>query len=277
MTDGVMTDVAVGREGGLKVTTLNVNGLRSALRKGLVDWAVRERPDVLLLQEVRADPMPDALAHLGYQGAWFPAQKAGYSGVAVLARHPLEDVRTGMAHAEMDAEGRVVSAVVRGVRFVSVYLPSGSSGPERQGFKDRVLGDFQAWTDALLAEGRPVVIGGDYNVAHREVDLKNWRGNQKNSGFLPHEREWMTRHLASGLTDTHRAWLGDQPEYTWWSNRANAYANNVGWRIDYLLASGVEARDVRVDREARLSDHAPLSASVLSGAWAGAGGEGPVR
>ncbi|GAA5436519.1 exodeoxyribonuclease III [Deinococcus aquaticus] len=277
MTDGAMTDMELDRSGGLKVTTLNVNGLRSALRKGLADWVEREGPDVLLLQEVRADPMPDALAHLGYEGAWFPAGKAGYSGVAVLSRRGLQDVRIGMQHAEMDAEGRVVSALVEGVRFVSVYLPSGSSGPERQGFKDRVLGDFQAWTDALLAGGQPVVIGGDYNVAHREVDLKNWRGNQKNSGFLPHEREWMTRHLAGGLTDTHRACLGEQAEYTWWSNRANAYANNVGWRIDYLLAAGVNVRDVRVARDARLSDHAPLSGYVLPGAAGTPAGEGPVR
>ncbi|GGM03668.1 exodeoxyribonuclease III [Deinococcus aerophilus] len=243
----------------LKVTTLNVNGIRSALRKGLADWAAREQPDVLLLQEVRADPQPGALAHLGYHSAWFPAHKAGYSGVAILARHPLEDVRTGMVHGEMDAEGRVLSAVVAGVRFVSVYLPSGSSGEARQGFKDRVLGDFQAWTAALIAEGRPLVIGGDYNIAHREIDLKNWRSNRKNSGFLPHEREWMGAHLELGLTDTHRANLGDEAEYTWWSNRAGAYDNNVGWRIDYLLSCGVEVCGVRADRAARLSDHAPLS------------------
>lgn len=246
----------------LKVTTLNVNGLRSALRKGLVDWVTRTGPDVLLLQEVRSDPMPEALAALGYAGAWFPAQKAGYSGVALLSRHGLDDVRVGMAHPEMDGEGRVLSAVVRGVRFASVYLPSGSSGPERQAFKDRVLGDYHAWTVATLAEGLPLVIGGDYNVAHREVDLKNWRGNVKNSGFLPHERAWMTAHLASGLTDTHRAHLGERAEYTWWSSRGNAYANDVGWRIDYLLAAGVPLRDLWVDRDARLSDHAPLTGTV---------------
>jgi exodeoxyribonuclease-3 len=164
-----------------------------------------------------------------------------------------------MLHTEMDAEGRVLSAVVAGVRFVSVYLPSGSSGEARQGFKDRVLGDFQAWTATLLAEGRPLVIGGDYNIAHREIDLKNWRSNRKNSGFLPHERAWLDAHLALGLSDTHRATLGDEPEYTWWSNRAGAYDNNVGWRIDYLLAGGVDLRGVRADRAARLSDHAPLS------------------
>ncbi|KQR04499.1 exodeoxyribonuclease III [Deinococcus sp. Leaf326] len=243
----------------LKVTTLNLNGLRSALRKGLPEWLEREKPDVLLLQEVRADPMPEALP--GYAGAWFPAQKAGYSGVAVLARHPLSDIRLGAAHAALDAEGRTVSAVVAGIRFASVYLPSGSSGPERQAFKERVLGDYHAWVAGLMAEG-PLVIGGDYNVAHREIDLKNWRSNRKNSGFLPQERDWMTAHLASGLTDTHRAALGEEAAYTWWSNRANAYANDVGWRIDYLLAAGARVSGVRADRGARLSDHAPLSGWV---------------
>lgn len=251
-------------EPSLKVTTFNVNGLRSALRKGLRDWAARERPDVLLLQEVRADPMPEALADLGYAGAWFPARRAGYSGVALLSLHPLGDVRLGMDHPEMDDEGRVLSAVVRGVRFASVYLPSGSSGQERQGFKDRVLADYHAWAVAILARREPLVIGGDYNVAHREIDLRNWRSNVRSSGFLPHEREWMTAHLASGLTDTHRLHLGERSEYTWWSNRANAFANDVGWRIDYLLAAGVTVRDLRVDRAARLSDHAPLTGTVLT-------------
>lgn len=246
----------------LKVTTTNVNGLRGAIKKGLREWVARERPDVLLLQEVRADPQPDALADLGYAGVWFPARRPGYSGVALLSLHPLSDVRVGMNHPEMDDEGRVVSAVVEGVRFVSVYLPSGSSGPERQGFKDRILADYGAWTAATLAEGRPLVIGGDYNVAHREIDLKNWRSNTRNSGFLPHERAWMTSHLASGLTDTHRAHLGERAEYTWWSNRANAFANDVGWRIDYLLAAGVTVRDVGVDRGVRFSDHAPLTGTV---------------
>ncbi len=249
----------------LKVTTFNANGLRSAIRKGFVDWVEREAPDVLLLQEVRADPMPDALAHLGYGGVWGAAQKAGYSGVALLTRHEFTDARIGMLHDEVDAEGRVISAVVRGIRFVSVYLPSGSSGEVRQDFKDRVLVDYQAWVSGVMAEGLPVVLGGDYNIAHQNVDIKNWRSNQKSSGFLPHEREWMTAHLASGLTDCHRAHLGEAAEYTWWSNRAGAYANNVGWRIDYLLASGVQIKQVCVDRNIKLSDHAPLSGVIELG------------
>lgn len=242
----------------LKVVTLNVNGLRSALRKGFLGWLEREAPQVVLLQEVRADPQPQTFEPLGYGSVWLPAQKAGYSGVAILSRLPLLDPRIGMGHAEMDREGRVISAVAGGIRFVSVYLPSGSSGEVRQGFKERILLDYQLWVSGLLAQGTPLIIGGDYNIAHQNIDLKNWRSNQKNSGFLPQEREWLTTHLESGLTDAHRAHLGDAAEYTWWSNRGNAYANNVGWRIDYLLSAGVQLTGVKVDREARLSDHAPL-------------------
>ena len=167
-----------------------------------------------------------------------------------------------MPDEEMDAEVRGCSAVIQGVRFVSVYLPSGSSGEARQGFKDRVLDDYHAWVQTMLARQTPVVIGGDYNIAHRQVDLKNWRSNQKNSGFLPHEREWMTAHLSASLVDCHRDCLGETAEYTWWSNRGNAYANNVGWRIDYLLSAGVRVRGVCVDRDARLSDHTPLTGWV---------------
>ncbi|MFC6591267.1 exodeoxyribonuclease III [Deinococcus lacus] len=245
----------------LTVTTLNVNGLRAALRKGLADWAAQHQPDVLLLQEVRSDPLPDALADLGYSGAWFPAQRPGYSGVALLSRWPLSEVQLGMQHAAMDAEGRLVSAVVCGVRFASVYLPSGSSGEVRQAFKDRLLTDYQGWAAQQLASG-PLVIGGDYNIAHQEIDLKNWRANMKNSGFLPHERAWMSAHLAAGLRDAHRDHLGTRAEYTWWSQRGQAYARDVGWRIDYLLSGHVSLTDVWVDRAARLSDHAPLTGRV---------------
>ncbi|MDO4263110.1 MAG: exodeoxyribonuclease III [Deinococcus sp.] len=245
----------------LSVTTLNLNGLRSACRKGLEGWLTRHTPDVLLLQEVRAPAMPEVLAALGYHSAWHPAQKAGYSGVALASRLPLQDVQLGMGHEEMDAEGRLITARVGGVRFASVYLPSGTSGPVRQGFKDRLLADYQRWTDRQRPLG-PLVIGGDYNIAHHPIDLKNWRSNQKNSGFLPHEREWMTAHLASGLSDSHRLHLGERAEYTWWSNRGQAYANDTGWRIDYLLTAGVETAGVWVDRPARLSDHAPLTAQV---------------
>lgn len=246
----------------MRVTTLNLNGLRSALSKGLESWLELRQPDVLLLQEVRADPVPERFLSLGYHSAWHPAQKPGYSGVAILSTLPLADVRVGLGLADVDAEGRMLSARVGGLRFASVYLPSGSSGELRQQFKERVMADTLAWTAGLLAEG-PLVLGGDYNVAHGPHDIKNWRSNQRNSGFLPHERQWVTEYLALGLTDTHRAHLGEGvSEYTWWSNRGGAYANDVGWRIDYLFAAGAELREVWVDRAARLSDHAPLSATV---------------
>lgn len=259
----------------LRVTTLNLNGVRSALRRGLGEWVAREEPDVLLLQEVRAPPHPQAFPD--YHSAWFGAQKPGYSGVALLSRWPLEDLRLGLDAgrgtnlggadpgpdaAQFGAEGRLVSARTAGIRFVSVYLPSGSSGPERQGFKERVLGEYQSWVAGLLRGGEPLVIGGDYNLAHQPADLKNWRANTRNSGFLPQEREWMTSHLALGLRDSHRAHLGERSEYTWWSQRGGAYDRDVGWRIDYLLTSGLEVGEVWADRGARLSDHAPLNARL---------------
>lgn len=245
----------------LKITTLNLNGLRSAHRKGLSAWLEQQQPDVLLLQEVRAPAMPELLPKFLPHLAWQPAQKAGYSGVAIASRYPLQQLAV-MGHDQMDAEGRVLTAIIEGLRVVSVYLPSGSSKPERQAFKDEILPHYQAWVSQLLVQAEPLIIGGDYNIAHTEKDIKNWRGNLKNSGFLPHERQWLTAHLTSGLTDTHRAALGESSAYTWWSQRGKAYDNDAGWRIDYLLAAGVSVNQVQADREAKLSDHAPLSGLV---------------
>ncbi|PYE55225.1 exodeoxyribonuclease III [Deinococcus yavapaiensis] len=245
-----------------RVATFNVNGLRSALRKGLIEWLARERPHVLLLQEVRADPHPEVFAELGYHSVWAPAVKAGYSGVAILSRRAPDEVRIGLGHEGHDAEGRVILARFAGASFASVYVPSGSSGETRQAVKDDFLSKFESWTRARLAEG-PVLLGGDFNVAHREIDLKNWRSNTKNSGFLPHERLWMTNMLQLGLADTHRETLGERAEYSWWSNRGRAYENDVGWRLDYLLASGLVVRHVSAARSARLSDHAPIVGEIV--------------
>ncbi len=239
------------------VVTLNLNGLRSALKKGLLSWLEGQQPDLVLLQEVRAPPMPEVFAPLGYCSLWHPAIKAGYSGVALLSREALREVVVGIGDAPFDDEGRLISGVLGGVRYASLYLPSGSSGEARQAFKDRSLPLLTTWVREQLARG-PLVLGGDLNVAHREIDIKNWRSNQKSSGFLPHERAWLGELLDLGLQDGHRHSLGDLPAYTWWSNRAGAYANDVGWRIDYLLAAGVQLSGVQAHREARLSDHAPL-------------------
>lgn len=257
----------------MKVATLNLNGLRSALRRGLLEWLEREAPGVLLLQEVRADPLPEVFAGLGYHSLWHPAERAGYSGVALLGRQEFQEVRVGIGDALLDAEGRLVSGRLDGVRFASLYLPSGSGGEVRQTFKERSLELLGAWTRERLAEG-PLVIGGDFNLAHHEIDLHNWRGNRRNSGFLPQERAWMTAYLELGLRDAHRDSLGGRAEYTWWSNRSGAYGRDVGWRIDYLLSSGVRLEGMRALREARLSDHAPLSATLVGGLMTGAEGAG---
>lgn len=241
----------------MHVVTLNLNGLRSALRKGLLPWLEVHQPAVALFQEVRAEPMPEVFSDLGYHSYWHAASKAGYSGVALISREALQDVQTGIGDALIDDEGRLISGVLRGVRYASLYLPSGSSGEARQEFKNRSLPLLNAWVARQLQTG-PLVLGGDFNVAHREIDIKNWRSNQKNSGFLPHERAWMDELLALGLRDSHRDGLGQQAAYTWWSNRANAFANDVGWRIDYLLTAGVTLEGVRAYREPRLSDHATL-------------------
>ena len=246
----------------LTVTSLNACGLRSALRRGLLDWLRAQAPDILLLQETRCDPMPEVFEAEGYASAWHPAVKPGYSGVAILSRRMPDRVEVGMGLPAPDAEGRVLTAQFGPLSVVSAYLPSGSSGPERQAFKEQVLQDFQAWTAGRVELG-PLLIGGDMNVAHTALDLKNWRANQKNSGFLPHERAWMDGMLALGLSDTHRQHLGERAEYTWWSARGQAFANDVGWRLDYLLAAGLQSAEVSVDKAARLSDHAPLTARLL--------------
>lgn len=243
----------------LTIATLNANGVRSALRRGLAGWLDTTRPGVLLLQEVRADPMPEVFAALGYQSVWHPAQRPGYSGVAILSRYALSDVQIGFGDEAMDHEGRLISARVGELTVASLYLPSGARG-ERQAFKDRSLALLNAWVQARLPG--PLVIGGDLNVAHQNIDIRNWKSNQKNSGFLPHEREWLGNLLSLGLDDSHRRELGEAAEYTWWSNRAGAYENDVGWRIDYLLAAGVQLRGVRAQRDARLSDHAPVIGTV---------------
>jgi len=214
-----------------------------------------------MLQEVRAEPHPEIFAELGYASAWSPAQRAGYSGVAILSRREPDLIEVGVRHDEYDAEGRVLVAHFGTVQIASVYVPSGSSGEARQAFKEAFLAHFHPWVRERLARG-PLLIGGDFNIAHRAVDLKNWRSNQKNSGFLPQERMWFGDLLALGLRDTHREELGERAEYTWWSNRGNAYANDVGWRLDYLLAAGMDVRGVRAHRDARLSDHAPVTAEV---------------
>ncbi|WP_288060612.1 exodeoxyribonuclease III [Thiomonas sp.] len=258
----------------LRVTTLNLNGVRSAANKGVDDWLRSQaRPDVLCVQELKAleaDMTPGLRTLGGLPGAAFQhAEKPGYSGVGLYWKHEPDEVRIGFGHAEFDAEGRYVEAIYKRpgggrLSIVSAYFPSGSSSEERQQAKFRFLADFYEHLLALEAAGE-VLLCGDVNIAHKEIDLKNWKGNLKNSGFLPEERAWMTRLIdEAGYVDVFRQLDPAPDRYTWWSNRGQARAKNVGWRIDYHLATPGIAAQAKSDSawiytEQRFSDHAPLT------------------
>jgi exodeoxyribonuclease-3 len=255
----------------LRVITLNLNGLRSASNKGLQDWLALAEADVICLQEIKAqeaDLSADLLSPKGYNGYFHCALKRGYSGVGIYSRRVPDQVTTGIGVEEFDAEGRYIQAdyaLADGpLSVVSLYLPSGSSSEERQAAKFRFMAAFRPRMDALRASGRRVIVCADWNIAQREADLKNWRSNQKNSGFLPEERAWMASLLEGGAwVDAYRHLYPDTTDscYTWWSNRGQAWANNVGWRLDYQLISPVLAPRVAacsVYKAQRFSDHAPL-------------------
>ena len=255
-----------------KLTSLNLNGIRSASSKGLEDWVASNAPDCMCVQELKAQA-PDVAGRFesiaGLKGHFQFAQKKGYSGVGIYTRHEPSDVVVGFdGDGEFDAEGRCVElrfdTPQRKLSILSAYFPSGSSGEERQAAKFRFLAVFEPHLMALKA-GRELILCGDLNIAHQEKDLKNWRSNQKNSGFLPEERAWMTQTLThGGLVDVYRQLHPDTTTdcYTWWSNRGQAWANNVGWRLDYHLATpalAATARMVDIHKAQRFSDHAPVT------------------
>ncbi|MET7380310.1 exodeoxyribonuclease III [Streptomyces sp. NPDC005526] len=261
----------------LTVTSANVNGLRAAAKKGFVEWLADTSADVLCLQEVRAEPhqLPEHVrAPEGWHVVHAPAAAKGRAGVSLYTRREPDRVRVGFGSAEFDAAGRYVEADLPGVTVASLYLPSGEVGTERQEEKARFMGEFLAHLKGLreraAADGREVLVCGDWNIAHRQADLKNWRGNTKNSGFLPEEREWLSTVLtptAGGYVDVVRTLHPDtEGPYTWWSYRGRAFDNDAGWRIDLAVATpGLAARAVKavVERaashEERWSDHAPVT------------------
>ena len=256
----------------MRIITLNVNGVRSAARKGLFDWLRRQRADVVCLQETKAqedqltDPAfrPDKL-HCFY----FDAQKKGYAGTALYTRREPDQVIRGFGEKEFDAEGRYLEARFKNLSVVSVYLPSGSAGPARQASKDRFLKAFMPYLKSLRRKQREYLLCGDWNIAHKQIDLKNWRSNQRNSGFLPHERAWMDELFGpAAFVDAFRMVDPRPDQYTWWSNRGQAWAKNVGWRIDYQVATpGLKSavQKARIYKDRRFSDHAPL---VMDYDWA---------
>ncbi|GHV47347.1 exodeoxyribonuclease [Bacteroidia bacterium] len=248
---------------GLKIITYNVNGLRAAVGKGFPQWLAEEQPDVLCLQETKLQPEQypaEIFTELGYHSYLFCAKKKGYSGVALLAKKEPDHVEIGMGMEQYDNEGRFLRADFGGLSIVSVYHPSGTSGDERQDFKMLWLEDFRKYVVELQKSRPNLILCGDYNICHEPVDIHDPVRNAKNSGFLPEEREWMTRFLSEGFVDTFRYMHPGKQQYTWWSYRFNARTNNKGWRIDYCMAS--EAMKPRISdafilNDAQHSDHCP--------------------
>jgi exodeoxyribonuclease-3 len=250
----------------MRIISFNANGIRSAARKDFFRWLPRQRADVVCIQETKAQEhqLGDGIFRpKGYHCYYFDARKKGYSGVALYCRTRPDDVVSGFGSPEFDAEGRYLEAVFQGVAVASVYLPSGSSGEHRQEAKYRFLEEFMGHLKRIRRRRREYVLCGDWNIAHKAIDLKNWRSNQKNSGFLPEERAWMDELFGPrGFVDAFRV-VDDRPdEYTWWSNRGRAWEKNVGWRIDYqVVTPGLKdrIRSAAIYRRKRFSDHAPLT------------------
>jgi exodeoxyribonuclease III len=256
----------------MRIITANLNGIRSAANKGFFTWLQSTNADVICLQEVKAqaaDLTAEMLAPAGYFGHFHYAEKKGYSGVGIYSKVKPDAVIEGLSHfnkdmADIDSEGRYIECQFGNLSVVSLYLPSGSSGEERQAFKFSVLKRIMPHLEALKASGREVVVCGDINIAHQEIDLKNYKGNKKNSGFLPEERAWLGDLFSRiGWVDVYRSLHPAATDecYTWWSNRGAAYEKNVGWRLDYQIATPELAKKAvgsTIYKAERFSDHAPF-------------------
>lgn len=254
----------------MRIVTLNANGVRAAARKGFYEWMSQQQADVVCLQETKAQ-LPQLVDPVFRPPGWHwfqhDAEKKGYSGVSVYSQLEPVGVQYGLGWPEFDREGRYLQVDFKSFSVISLYLPSGSSGEVRQSFKFVVLERFLKHLRLLINQaakrnGRQYILCGDWNIAHNEIDIKNWRGNRKNSGFLPEERAWLDKVFGKlGWVDVFRSLTTEPDQYTWWSNRGQAWAKNVGWRIDYQVASpkiGKTAKSTSVYKEDRFSDHAPL-------------------
>lgn len=248
----------------MRIVSANLNGIRSAASKGFFDWMERSGADVVCIQETKAQEHQLDLLHKpeGWQAFFFDAERPGYSGTAIYSRQQPDAVRTGLGFEICDTQGRWIEADFGDLTVVSLYLPSGSASDEAQARKDVFLGELMPRMKAWQAAGRSMVVCGDWNIAHKEIDIKNWKGNLKNSGFLPHERAWLTELFEeAGWVDAFRVVNQAADQYTWWSNRGQAYAKNVGWRIDYQIVTPdlkPTIQSASIYKEEKFSDHAPL-------------------
>jgi exodeoxyribonuclease III len=251
-----------------KIISYNVNGIGAAIGKGWLEWLKATDPDIICLQEIKATPEQIGVIEfetMGYHHYWYPAQKKGYSGVAILSKIKPTHIEYGCGIKEYDEEGRVLRADFGDISVMSVYMPSGSSGDERQAFKMKWCGDFQEYIDKLKKKRTKLIISGDYNICHKAIDIHNPVSNAKSSGFLPEEREWIDSFMKSGFVDSFRHFNPEPHQYTWWSYRANSRAKNLGWRIDYHLVTENLQKQLKraiILPEAKHSDHCPILVEV---------------
>lgn len=254
----------------MRIISYNVNGIRSAINKGFTEWLATDPADIICLQEIKAQKENVDLAKieaLGYHTYWCPAQKKGYSGVAIFTKIIPSHVEYGCAIEQSDFEGRVIRADFGDISVFSAYFPSGTSGDERQAYKYQWLKEFHVYLETLRKEKQRLVICGDYNIAHKDIDIHDPKGNKNSSGFLPEEKEWLTQFLGSGYVDTFRHIHTDKAHhYTWWSQRfPTVRAQNKGWRIDYIsVTDNLQERikDARIYPEVKHSDHCPIYVEI---------------
>lgn len=255
----------------MRIISYNVNGIRAAVKKGLIDWLKTDPADIICLQETKAtkEDVDHQLFHsLGYHDYWFSAQKKGYSGVAVFSKIKPDKVETGNGHSASDDEGRVIQLDFGDIRLINAYFPSGTSSDERQGFKYVWLKEFQVYLNKLKKKYPKLILCGDYNIAHQEIDIHDPKGNKKSSGFLPEEREWMTKFYESGWVDTFRVFHPEPHRYSWWSQRfPSVRLNNKGWRIDYINVTEPlrkQLKDAEIYPDIKHSDHCPVYLELMT-------------
>jgi exodeoxyribonuclease-3 len=250
----------------MKIVSFNVNGIRSALSKGLKEWFIEQNPDILCLQEIKlseTELVEPIFLELGYHCYWYPAQKKGYSGVAIISRIAPDNITFGMNIEKYDNEGRVIVADYQHFSLLCAYFPSGTTGDERQSVKMSFLDDIYTYIEQKIKSGTGnLIICGDVNICHTEIDIHNPKSNAKTSGFLPEERAWVTKFLDTGMIDTFRHFNSDPHNYTWWSYRAGARPKNLGWRIDYFFSTGQMVdllMNAKIHANVFMSDHCPIS------------------
>ena len=249
----------------MRIISYNVNGIRSAIKKGFIDWLKTDPADIICIQETKAER--DNVDHrsfteLGFHDYWFSARKKGYSGVAVFSKFKPDNVTYGNGHGPSDEEGRVIQLDFGELRLINAYFPSGTSGSERQDFKYLWLNELQTWLETMRKNHPKLILCGDYNIAHREIDIHDPKGNKQSSGFLPEERAWMDRFYESGWVDAFREFHSEPHRYSWWSQRfPSVRLQNKGWRIDYINVTSPlkqDLQDAEIFSEVKHSDHCPV-------------------